>query len=822
MISDQWLSPPSPRLTLNRGQQVVAGVLVLLLMALVVVGIQSSAQQRALTNHSARSEAVSTNMFFTVRDSLTYVEQAQQYLLGVVPRRDVQVARALLAQRLGVIAANGISAADATTPEYRWALTALDSVIAEAPSGVLPPGERAQWTDTILPKAEVLSEATHALAAGSPTGLHRVDRLAEQGLLRGGVVQLTMLIAALVLAAALLWWVAANVVRQYRTARRAFDEEREALRKTEDRLDRVSALERGQARILERIATADPVPSVLRQIVQLAAEVSGATAVRIALGPRSVAYPMGADVSATPAWTGAVNDTADAAGMLEVFGDPQALDDLAHTALVRCRDLVTLALERDASARRLSYQASHDALTGLANRSLLLTRLSQSLLLARRRGTPLALLFCDLDRFKMVNDSIGHAGGDELLIEAARRLSGTVRDTDTVARLGGDEFVVLCPELPDRAQAIALAERIRATLSAPYTIDGKEAFVDVSIGITFADESTVSGAELMREADVAMYRAKLTDGSHINVFDSSLEAEVAQRLDLDSALRHAVERDQLRLRAQPIVMLDSGIVIGFEMLLQWHRPGLPVLSPGAFIPLAEDNGMIVEIGRWVLRETIQTLARWRADGLALDLTMAVNVSPRQVREPGFAEEVLDLLETAGLPPQSLIIELTEHALVDLRVAHPTLARLRDAGVSVSLDDFGTGYSSLTQLRTLPVDQIKLDRSFAAALDEGDAKQRAVVQSVVSLASALALDLVVEGIETMAERDTLLDLGARVGQGFLYHQPLRWDAARELLESGGVCVVPAVGDHTGPASSEAPSPSVSTNVTSQLPSPSVST
>ena len=251
---------------------------------------------------------------------------------------------------------------------------------------------------------------------------------------------------------------------------------------------------------------------------------------------------------------------------------------------------MTLALERDASARRLSYQASHDALTGLANRSLLLTRLSQSLLLARRRGTPLALLFCDLDRFKMVNDSIGHAGGDQLLIEAARRLSGTVRDTDTVARLGGDEFVVLCPELPDRAQAIALAERIRTTLSAPYTIDGKEAFVDASIGITFADESTVSGAELMREADVAMYRAKLTDGSHINVFDSHLEAEVAQRLDLDAALRHAVERDELRLVAQPIVMLDTGVVTGFEVLLQWHRPGLPVLYPGAFIPLAEDNG----------------------------------------------------------------------------------------------------------------------------------------------------------------------------------------------------------------------------------------
>jgi diguanylate cyclase (GGDEF)-like protein len=315
----------------------------------------------------------------------------------------------------------------------------------------------------------------------------------------------------------------------------------------------------------------------------------------------------------------------------------------------------------------------------------------------RRRGTQLAVLFCDLDRFKMVNDSIGHAGGDQLLIEAARRLTQIVRENDTVARLGGDEFVVLCPDLPDRAQANALAERVRTALSAPYSIDGKEAVDAASIGITFADDSTVSGAELMREADVAMYRAKLTEGSHINVFDSRLEAEVAERLDLDAALRRALERDQLRLAAQPVVMLDTGAITGFELLLHWRRPGLPVLSPGTFIPLAEDNGMIVDIGRWVLRQAVAQLAEWRAAGLAQGLTISVNVSARQVRDPDFADEVLALLISEQVPPESLVIELTEHALIDLRLAHPTLTRLRDAGVQVSLDDFGTGYSSLTQL-----------------------------------------------------------------------------------------------------------------------------
>ena len=293
----------------------------------------------------------------------------------------------------------------------------------------------------------------------------------------------------------------------------------------------------------------------------------------------------------------------------------------------------------------------------------------------------------------------------------------------------------------------------------------------------------------MREADVAMYRAKLTEGSHINVFDSTLEAEVAERLDLDAALRRALEREQLRLAAQPIVMLDSGRVIGFELLLGWRRPGIPDLSPASFIPLAEDNGMIVDIGRWVLQEGVALMAKWLARGVGAGLTISVNVSARQVREPGFAEEVLALLRAEDVPPEALIIELTEHALIDLRVAHTVLDQLRAAGVRISLDDFGTGYSSLTQLRSLPVDQMKLDRSFAAALGDGNDKQSAVVRSVVSLANALALDLVVEGVETVAEHDALVGMGARKGQGFLYRRPMEFADAYELLQSGGLCAVP---------------------------------
>jgi len=789
-MSTQRVASPDLRLRLNRGQWTLAVVLLLLIVALVANNYAVTAAQQRYSESYARTETAGNNTFYTLGETLTYVNATQLYLLGAATRRDVQVKRALLAQRLAVVSESGTTAGESTSPEYRTSLDELDDVFRQVPAGILPADQRDRWAAIVLPRAEALWAASRRLADSTTASLATDSRMSTEALLRGRLIQLALLIATLVVGGLLLGWVAVNVSREYRGARAALDDDRNTLQRTQTQLTRVSALERGQARVLESIATGEPFATVVRLIAEMAVEVSGGRAVRIRTAAQSVTLPAGADLTGAPAWSESFHaDNAGTVGTLEVFGDHGPLDDIAHTALLRCRDLVSLAVERDASAAKLSYQASRDALTGLANRSLLLARLSESMASPTRNETQLALLFCDLDRFKMVNDSIGHAGGDQLLIEAAERLSAVVRDTDTVARLGGDEFVVLCPDLPDRAQALELAERVRTSLSAPYTIEGKEAFVGTSIGISFADESTESGAELMREADVAMYRAKLTDGRHINVFEASLEAEVAERLDLDSALRRALERDQLRVGAQPIVLLDSGVVKGFECLLQWRRPGLPNLSPETFIPLAEDNGMIVEIGRWVLQEGIAALARWRASGLAKGLTISVNVSARQFREAGFADEVLGLLRAAEVPPDALIVELTEHALVDLRVSQGALTQLREAGVRVSLDDFGTGYSSLTQLRTLPVDQIKLDRSFVAALDEGTNKQRAVVQSVVGLSKALALDLIVEGVETIAERDALIGMGALHGQGFLYDRAMTVDAAERLLQSGGVCAVP---------------------------------
>ncbi|MGY4708629.1 putative bifunctional diguanylate cyclase/phosphodiesterase [Mycolicibacterium sp. CBM1] len=763
----------------------------MLLISLALSHFASSAAQARYTETYARTETTTNNLLYTMRETLAYVDAADRYVVGTVPRRSVQIARALLGQRLSVVSENGLTTGDTASAEYQNALQQLDAAVGQVPAGFLPPDQREQVALLLMPRTQALSDASRRLVDTTASRLHTDARASDAALLRGRLTQLILLAITLFLGATLLTWVAINVRRQYRTARVALDAEGRALRETQEQLDRVSTLERGQAHILERIATGTSAFAVVREIAQLASEVSAARPVRITSGARAVLYPLGAHIVGSPVWSAVFEAEAAAiSGTIEVFDHDhgEEVDELIRTALLRCRELVILALNHDASAQQLFHQASHDALTGLPNRTLLMSRLGESLQEARGSGNFVALLFCDLDRFKMVNDSIGHAAGDQLLIEAAGRLSATVRETDTVARLGGDEFVVLCPAIPDREQAIALAERMRGALSTPYAIDGKEAFVGASIGIAFADESTVSGAELMREADVAMYRAKLTEGSHINVFDSNLEAEVAQRLDLDAALRRALERDQLCLAAQPIVMLDSNRVTGFELLLQWRRPGLPDLSPSAFIPLAEDNGMIIDIGRWVLQEGIATLACWRRAGLADKLTISVNVSPRQVREPGFAAEVTSLLRSEGVPADALVIELTEHALIDLKVAQAALDELRDQGVRVSLDDFGTGYSSLTQLRSLPVDQMKLDRSFVVALDDGSEKQSAVVRSVVSLAKALALDLVVEGVETLAERDALVEMGVPKGQGFLFHRPMEFADAFRLLEAGGICDV----------------------------------
>ena len=466
-------------------------------------------------------------------------------------------------------------------------------------------------------------------------------------------------------------------------------------------------------------------------------------------------------------------------GFLQAIGDPDQLTDQVLNVGQICTELASLAVERQRVSLQLSHQATHDALTGLPNRTLLFSRIAEALLPTGPSDRSVAVLFCDLDRFKSVNDSMGHPAGDRLLSEVGHRLMNTVRGSDTVARLGGDEFVILAPALADPHDAVLLAERVREAISEPYTIEGHEVFVGASIGIAYADYDQVPPDTLLRQADVAMFHAKEDADTGIFIYDLSLEADVAARLDLDAGIRRAVERDELRFDLQPIVSMSDSSLRGFEALMRWERPGTGIVMPSTFIDSAESSGAIVEMGYWILNQAVQTLAHWRRNDRFTDVRISVNVSARQLREANFGRKVLQVLELSGVDPSALIIELTESALIQSSTAHATLDLLRARGVSIALDDFGTGYSSLTQLRSLPVDIIKLDRSFVLPLTDEDGANSAITKAVVHLAQAMSLELIVEGIETEAERDRFLALGDMMGQGYLFGRPVSTDVAATL-------------------------------------------
>ncbi|HVW31175.1 MAG TPA: EAL domain-containing protein, partial [Acidimicrobiia bacterium] len=439
------------------------------------------------------------------------------------------------------------------------------------------------------------------------------------------------------------------------------------------------------------------------------------------------------------------------------------------------RDITT----RREAAAALAHAALHDALTGLPNRLLLEDRLQQALMRSSRRGEPVAVLFLDLDRFKLVNDSLGHAAGDDVLVAATGRLLATVRSGDTVARFGGDEFVVVAEQHEGALPAAALAERINAVLCEPFTVEGSEVYLSSSIGIAtgLGGEATPDG--LLRDADAAMYRAKERGRAGVEFFDEPMRSEAAGRLDTQNALHRALDRGELRLAYQPIVDLATSRVAGVEALLRWNHPGRGLLAPSAFVPLAEEAGLIVPIGRWVIEEAARACARWRDHGLFV----SVNLSARQLRQPGLLDLVSGAVGSCGLSRDALRLELTESVLMeDLELHGQTLRALRSTGVSLALDDFGTGYSSLTYLRRFPVSTVKIDRSFVAGLGRNPADS-AIVDSVIGLAHALGLEVVGEGTETLDQVSHLRDLGCDKAQGYYFAAPGRPETIDALLAVG---------------------------------------
>ncbi|MFB9995403.1 EAL domain-containing protein [Deinococcus oregonensis] len=443
----------------------------------------------------------------------------------------------------------------------------------------------------------------------------------------------------------------------------------------------------------------------------------------------------------------------------------------------------------------LAYQAHHDALTGLPNRSLFLDRLEQALAAARRQGTALAVAFVDLDRFKLVNDTLGHAAGDELLQGVAQRLRACLREVDTVSRMGGDEFLLLLPGVGSVGEASRVIRKVISVLTPAFKVMGHEVFVTASVGVSLSPSDAADAQTLLSHADQAMYRAKEAGKNAFEIFSTEQSGDLRGRFELEGDLHYAVQRSELELHYQPLIEIGSGRVRAVEALLRWHHPRLGLISPATFIPLAEESGLIVRpIGEWVLAEACRQTVAWQRAGLP-NFRVSVNVSPLQFGREDFVETVASALAFSGLEGRWLELELTETLLMR-RVSESArqLARLRELGVSIAIDDFGTGHSSLAYLQQLPIDTLKIDRSFILGLDDSpQGGTRPLIQAMIAMGHALELTVVAEGVETEAQLQWLGQQGCDLTQGFLLARPQPAEKLGHFLQAG-----PTVNSLTGPS------------------------
>ena len=462
-----------------------------------------------------------------------------------------------------------------------------------------------------------------------------------------------------------------------------------------------------------------------------------------------------------------------------VCAQPEVLAPEARGFLDTMESLLTAGLQRIESESKLSFLTQFDPLTGLANRSVLTEQLSQAMVHARRRGTPLAVLSVDIDDFNLVNETRGHAGGDELLRSIAKRLAGVVRSGDLVARVSGDQFVVVLAELAHAADAAPVAQTILLRLSQAFEVKGRETFVTASVGIAAAPGDGDSAEALISAAAAAMYRAKQSSRNGFQFFTTELTRGTRARAELALELRRALERDEFRLFYQPKIDLRSNAVCGAEALLRWEHPMRGVLAPSVFVPVLEETGLIEPVGEWVIGQACQDLRAWRGAGCNL-LPVAVNLSARQFRQQHLDRHIRSRVSAAGIDPALLEIEITESQLMeDPDHAARVLTALRDNGIRAAIDDFGTGYSSLAYLTRLPVAALKIDRSFVADV-LSDAADAAIVRTIIEMAHTLDFTVVAEGVETQAQKRFLRHFGCEQGQGFLFARPMSAADFKALL------------------------------------------
>ncbi len=426
--------------------------------------------------------------------------------------------------------------------------------------------------------------------------------------------------------------------------------------------------------------------------------------------------------------------------------------------------------ERVNYQRELEYQATHDSLTGLANRNLLNDRIVQAIAWAKRQNLSVGVMLLDLDHFKLINDASGHGAGDEMLKQVATRLNHCVRETDTVARLGGDEFVIVLTDLPETGDVDVVAEKILGALARPFEINGHDVFVTASIGVSLYPRDGDHGEILLRYADIAMYRVKEYGRNSVRQFVPEMGTSAISRLNMEAALRRALERQEFVLHYQPKIDLRDGKLVGVEALIRWQHPQIGMVHPIEFIPLAEETGLILPLGEWVLSQACQQLVQWQAVGFK-GLKIAINMSSRQFRQEDLAERVAAILRETAADPACITLELTESMVMqDVASTLVALRALKQLGLSISLDDFGTGYSSLSYLRRFPIDELKIDKSFINDIHENP-DDAAIASAIIAMAISLGLKVVAEGVENQSQADLLKQMGCHQVQGYFYARPL---------------------------------------------------
>jgi diguanylate cyclase (GGDEF)-like protein len=470
---------------------------------------------------------------------------------------------------------------------------------------------------------------------------------------------------------------------------------------------------------------------------------------------------------------------------LEAMANNMLDDPIIGGIVVNIRDVT----ERKRAQEELARQALADDLTGLANRALLLDRVGSALSRSERTGSLTAVLFMDLDHFKLVNDSLGHALGDQLLMAVAERLQGFLRKGDTAARLGGDEFVLCCEDVQTYDEAADIADRLADVLGEAMMLDGHDLSVTVSIGITCACDESREPEELLRDADVAMYRAKERGRARSEVFLPSMRTRARERLEQQVDVRRALTAGQFRMTYQPVIRLSSGELAGAEALVRWAHPRRGLVLPGEFIPAAEETGLIEPLGTWVLAQSVAEAAAWNREA-STPLGVSVNLSARQIAGGQLPALIGTALDLNGLEPRLLCLEITESVLMQEpdEVAR-VLKELAALGVRIAIDDFGTGYSSLAYLKQFPVEIIKVDQTFIAGIEHGG-ENRAIVAAIVGMASSLGLKVIAEGVETAEQLEIVRELGCDIAQGFFIGYPLPPEGFEDLVAQGGVLGVSA--------------------------------